>query len=180
METSLPAYMLAFMIEEAQKKGFEVRADVIAHLGRAAALPLAKVDEFSVSRLARQVTDTATTLLTDLNPDDPRHGLYCCAMFVLMLVDEGRFRDATNQAVLVSMLLMDDVKDDRPRRQRRAAGVAARRDAVEGRGQEDAGARQSHGVLRARQFADTCTGVDKLGDNVQLIAFFPLHGRLLG
>ena len=35
-------------------------------------------------------------------------------MFVLMLVDEGRFRDAANQAVLVSMLLIDDVKDDRP------------------------------------------------------------------
>ena len=35
-------------------------------------------------------------------------------MFVLTLVDEGRFLDATNQAVLVAMLLMDDVKDDRP------------------------------------------------------------------
>jgi hypothetical protein len=114
VETALPAYMMALMVEEAQNKGFDLRADVIAHLGRAAAMPLAKVDELSVSRLARQVTDTATTLLTDLNPIDPRHGLYCCAMFVLTLVDEGRFPKVTNQAVLVATLLMDDVKDDRP------------------------------------------------------------------
>jgi len=114
VETALPAYMMALMVEEAQNKGFDLRADVIAHLGRAAAMPLAKVDELSVSRLARQVTDTATTLLTDLNPIDPRHGLYCCAMFVLTLVDEGRFPNVTNQAVLVATLLMDDVKDDRP------------------------------------------------------------------
>lgn len=114
VEAALPAYMMALMVEEAQKKGFVLRSDVIAHLGRAAAVPLSKVDELSVSRLARQITDTATTLLTDMNPVDPRHGLYCCAMFVMTLVDEGRFLDATNQAVLVAMLLMDDVKDDRP------------------------------------------------------------------
>ena len=114
VETVLPAYMLCLMIEEAQKKGFELRADVIAHLGRAAALPLAKVDELSVSRLARQVTDVATTLLADISPDDPREGLYCCAMFVLTLIDEGRFADVRNQAVLVSLLLMDDVRDDTP------------------------------------------------------------------
>jgi hypothetical protein len=114
VETALPAYMLALMVEEAQKKGFEVRTDVLAHLGRAAAVPLSKVDELSVSRLARQITDTATTLLNVLSPDDPREGLYCCAMFVLLLVDEGRFPDKTNQAVLVSLLLIDDVKDDLP------------------------------------------------------------------
>ncbi len=114
VETALPAHMLCLMVEQVQKLGIDLRADVVQHLGRAAALPLAKVDELSVSRLARQLTDAAETLLHDLSPDDPRHGLYCCAMFVLTLVDEGRFLDATNQAVLVAMLLMDDVKDDRP------------------------------------------------------------------
>ena len=114
VETALPAYMLCLMVEQVQKLGIDLRADVVQHLGRAAALPLAKVDELSVSRLARQLTDAAETLLHDLSPDDPRHGLYCCAMFCLKLVDEGRFPDARNQSVLVSMLLIDDLKDERP------------------------------------------------------------------
>ena len=74
---------------------------------------MAQLDPFSVSRLARRVDDVARALLEDLSPDDPRHGLYCCAMFVLLLVDEGRLFDVQNQAVLVAMLLMDDVKDDK-------------------------------------------------------------------
>ena len=53
----------------------------------------ALLDPFSVSRLARRVDDVARALLEDLSPDDPRHGLYCCAMFVLLLVDEGRLFD---------------------------------------------------------------------------------------
>ena len=34
-----------------------------------------------------------------------------------MLADEGRIEDKTNMSVLVAMLLMDDVKDDRPDKQ---------------------------------------------------------------
>ena len=90
VELALPAYLLALMGEEAQKKGFELRADAIAHLGRAAALPLTRIDELSVARVAKKITDAATTLLTDLNPVDPQHGLYCAAMFVLTPVDEVR------------------------------------------------------------------------------------------
>jgi hypothetical protein len=67
----------------------------------------------SVARLARRVDDVARSLLHDLSPDDPRHGLYCCAMFILKLVDEHRLDDRQNQAVLVALLLMDDVRDDR-------------------------------------------------------------------
>jgi hypothetical protein len=51
-------------------------------------------------------------LLRDLSPDDPRHGLYACAMFALSLVSEGRIEDKQNQAVLVSLLLIDDLKDE--------------------------------------------------------------------
>ena len=35
-------------------------------------------------------------------------------MFNMLLVDEGLIIDKGNQAVLVSMLLLDDVKDDKP------------------------------------------------------------------
>ena len=83
------------------------------HLNRAAAAPLARLDAFSISRLAQRIDDVATALLRDLNPDDPRHGLYCCVMFVMKLVDEGRFPDVRNQAVLFSMLLLEDVRDER-------------------------------------------------------------------
>ena len=114
VELALPAYMMAYMVEATQKRGFILRADVIAHLGRAAVLPLTRIAEASVSLMARKITDAAAELLRELNPADPRHGLYCLAMFVLMLVDEELFPDPRNQAVLVALLLLDDVKNDKP------------------------------------------------------------------
>ena len=112
VEACLPALMLFLMMEQCRKIGLELRADVMDHLNRATIAPLAKLDELSVARVARRVDESARTLLHDLSPDDPRHGLYCCAMFCMTLVDEGRFVDVQNQAVLVAMLLLDDIKDD--------------------------------------------------------------------
>ena len=114
VETAVPAHMLVLMLNACRDKGIEARPDVLRHLNVAAVSPLTKCDQLSVARLARRIDDVATTLLRDLNPDDPRHGLYSCAMFCMKLVDEGRFPDVRNQAVLVSMLLLDDIKDDRP------------------------------------------------------------------
>jgi hypothetical protein len=114
ISTAVPAHMMLLMVEQCQKVGVDVRLDVMKHLVNAVVAPLARCDSATVSRLTRRIDDTATTLLHDLSPDDPRHGLYCCAMFCMKLVDEKRFPDARNQAVLVSMLLMDDIKDDRP------------------------------------------------------------------
>jgi hypothetical protein len=114
VETSVPAHMLILMLEKCQEIGFECRLDVLRHLNNAAAAPLTKIDLFSVSRLAKRIDEVGTTLLNDLAPDDPRAGLYAVCMFVTKLVEEGRFPDVTNQAVLCSMLFLDDVKDDRP------------------------------------------------------------------
>jgi len=114
VELAVPAHMMFLMIEELRKKGFELRADVLQHLNLAAVLPLAKLDELSVSRVARRIEDVATTLLRDLNADDPRHAIYVCAMFVQLLVDRALDADVRSQAVLVSLLLIDDIKDDRP------------------------------------------------------------------
>jgi hypothetical protein len=169
VELALPAYMMAYMVEEAQKKGFILRADVIAHLGRAAVLPLTRIAEASVSLMARKITDAAATILRELNPDDPRHGLYCLAMFVLMLVDEELFSDPRNQAVLVALLLLDDVKNDKARRQRGNAGVDGQRNPVEDRGQEDAAPRQPDGSLPEGRAAGTCTS---LGQSCIRLHFF--------
>jgi hypothetical protein len=113
VEKALPAHMMFLMMEECQKIKLELRADVMVHLNRAAIAPLVRLDELSVARVARRIDETARILLRDLAPDDPRHGLYSCAMFVLVLVEEGRLADVGNQAVLTAMLLMEDIKDDR-------------------------------------------------------------------
>ena len=112
VELGVPALMLVLMAEEAAKKGFVLRADALHKLNMASAAPLAKLDVFSIRRMAIRINDAATTLLRDLNPDDPREGLYCCAMFTLKLVDEGKLLDKNNMAVLVSLMLIDDVKDE--------------------------------------------------------------------
>lgn len=112
LEQIVPAHMLFLMMEQCQNAGYEVRSDVMQHLNLAVAAPLAKFDDVSVSRVAKKSDDISRALLHDLSPDDPREGLYVCAMFILRLVDEGKWTDVKNQAVLVSMLLMDDVRDE--------------------------------------------------------------------
>lgn len=113
LEKTVPAHMLVLMIEACMKKGFEVREDVLMHLNNAAVAPLARLDELTISRLAKRTDELAGQYLNRLAPDDPRDGLYCCVMFVLTLIDEGLWDDAKNQAVLVSLLFMEDVKDER-------------------------------------------------------------------
>ena len=110
----LPPHMLVLMMEQCSKIGLEMRADVLHRLNVASISPLAKCSTIDVARLARKTDDFAKALLHDLSPDDPREGLYVCAMFCLVLVEEGRLDDKTNMAVLVSLMLMDDVKDGKP------------------------------------------------------------------
>jgi hypothetical protein len=113
LEKAVPAHMLVLMIEACARQGYECRSDILMHLNNAAASPLAGLDAFTIARLAKRIDDIAVSLLNSLSPDDPREGLYCCAMFCLKLVDEGLLEDKQNQAVLVSLLLLDDAKDDR-------------------------------------------------------------------
>jgi hypothetical protein len=113
-QQAVPAHMLVLMAEECQKAGLEFRADLLHKLNMAAAAPLTKLKSWQVSRIAAKIEAVATNLLRDLNPSDPREGLYICAEFCLMLVAEGYWRDQDNMAVLVSLLLIDDIKDDRP------------------------------------------------------------------
>lgn len=112
VENALPAHMMFLMMEECQKIGIVMRSDVLHKLNVASAQPLAKLDTFSVARLAKRIDDAARSLLHDLSPDDPRHGLYVCAMFALTLVDEGFILDRTNMAVLVALMLMSDIEDE--------------------------------------------------------------------
>lgn len=113
IELALPAHMMFLMMEECQKMGIEMRADVAHKLNVASVSPLSQLDTLSVRRTAKRIDEVARSLLHDLSPDDPRDGLYCCVQLVLKLVDEGRLTDPQNMAVLVALLLMDDIKDDR-------------------------------------------------------------------
>jgi hypothetical protein len=153
VELSLPAHMLFLMMEECQKHGYELRADVLAKLNQAAVAPLSRTNTLNVARLATQVDDNARVLLSALSPDDPRDGLFCCAQFVLKLVDEGRLNDPKNMAVLVALLLMDDVRDDRPD----TNGALAVWRVDESRWQDAAGRMLSRAVLLGLYSAPLCS-----------------------
>lgn len=109
-EMALPAYMLWLMARSVCAAGYVFRADMAKKLDMASAAPLVALHPVARQGVARRVDDAARKLLYFLSPDDPVHGLYCCAMFVLKLVDEGYLHDPENMAVLCAMLLMDDLK----------------------------------------------------------------------
>lgn len=111
LELALPAYLFVLMLRGLPREGFGLRADVEHHLDHAAVLPLVGLDELSVARLAKRLDDMARALLHELAPDDARQGLLIVAHFVLLLVDEGLFDDARNQAVLTALLLLDEARE---------------------------------------------------------------------
>lgn len=112
VETSLPAMMLGLMAEKCLEAGFEFRSDILKRLNVAAVAPLSGLgNDLSVSRVAKRLDDASRALLNDMSPDSPQHGLYVCAMLILLLVDGQFFADAKNMAVLVALLLMNELRD---------------------------------------------------------------------
>ena len=80
-------------------------------LSTASVVPLAPLDEVSISRIARKTDEAATTLLRDLKRRDYLDGAYATAMFNLKLVDAGLDPDPQRIPVLLSMLLLEDVQN---------------------------------------------------------------------
>jgi hypothetical protein len=112
VETCLPAHMLYLMSLSVRAQNYEFRADMQERLNAGGAAPLAAVahDLNAVKRIAKRVDDTALRLLNVLSPDDPVHGMYCVANWVVRMVDEKLFVDVQNQGVLVALLMMDDLR----------------------------------------------------------------------
>jgi len=78
----------------------------------AVAAPFARLDDLAAELLAKRADEIAKGLLAKL-PDNSLDRLYSVCMFNMKLVDEGLLDDKQNMAVLVSLLLLDDVEDDR-------------------------------------------------------------------
>lgn len=115
IETALPAHMMVLMSQSlyaARPSPYRLRPDIVKQLNNAAAVALTALgDDFvAVQRCARITDEVATKLLFKLSPDDPVHGFYSVAMFCLVIAEEGYFADVLNMSVLVSTLIIDDIK----------------------------------------------------------------------
>jgi hypothetical protein len=104
VELALPAHMLFLILEEASRRGIEMREDLRHRLDVAAATPLQGLDDLSVSRVAKKTDDAANSLIRLLKTGDVREAMYQLAMFPVVLVDEGYF----------GLLLIEDAKDEKP------------------------------------------------------------------
>ena len=111
MALGLPAHLLWLSADRLTREGWRLRPDVFVQLSRAAAAALVGVEPRRVSRCARAIDDAAVSLLRELSFDDPRDGILSCAMLTVKLVDESLYEDPTNQAVLVSLLLIQDAEE---------------------------------------------------------------------
>lgn len=107
---ALPAHMLTLMFLECQSKGWELRMDVFDKLDKSSGVPLVGFDPLTISRLARKIDGHANYLLRELSPENPVDGLHSVAMFVLTLIDEALLGDPRAIVVIVSLLLMEDIK----------------------------------------------------------------------
>ena len=114
MEASLPTHMMLVSMQRVIAAGYEARADLIRNLNVAAVVPLAKLDELSVARVAKRVDDATTALLRDTHAVNELDALFATAMFVMVLVDEGLLTDVRSMPVLSALLLLEDLKNEEP------------------------------------------------------------------
>lgn len=116
IETALPAHMMVLMAQSlyAASVPHRLRPDIVTQLNNAAAVALTALgDDFvAVQRCAKKTDEAAQKLLFKLSPDDPVHGFYATAMFCLVIAEEGYFADVLNMSVLVSTLLIDELKQE--------------------------------------------------------------------
>ena len=115
VELALPAHMLFLILEEGGRRGIEMREDIRHRLNIAAVTALRGLDDLAVSRVARRIDETATSLIRLLKTDDVREAIYELAMFPVILVDEGHFGDPKDQgsmATLVGLMLIEDAKSE--------------------------------------------------------------------
>jgi hypothetical protein len=115
VELALPAHMLFLILEEGGRRGIEMREDIRHRLNIASVTALRGLDDLAVSRVAKRIDETATSLIRLLKTDDVREAIYELAMFPVILVDEGHFGDPKDQgsmATLVGLMLIEDAKSE--------------------------------------------------------------------
>lgn len=111
MERCLPAHLMYLTAYDLLRKGWILREDTRRNLNVAAAAPLVDTHQIQQRRVAKKVDGVATSMLRWLNPDST-DGLFTTALFTLKLVDEGLLDDGGNQAVLVSLVLVNDAREE--------------------------------------------------------------------
>lgn len=111
LEEALIGHLLFIAMEEVEKIGYEFRLDIRHYVNQASIVPLSKMPPAILALNAKKVDDTATALIRDLSVDDARTLLFSVCQFILTLVDEGYTLDPRSQPVMVSVSLMDEIKD---------------------------------------------------------------------
>jgi len=110
VEASVPSHLLFLIVESiAAKKEYEFREDTMLHLNRAAIVPLAKLDSFTIARVAKRTDETVRSLLSGLSVDRLEHALAGSCFFVLKLVDEGLLPQ-DNMAHIIAVGLIQDMR----------------------------------------------------------------------
>lgn len=113
VEQAVLGHLLFLSMEKVERMGYEFRSDITNYVNQSAVAPLSKYPPAQISVMAKRVDDMAVGMLRDLNPDNDMTSLFAVVRFILKLVDEGYAIEPRSQPVLVSLMLMDDIKDDK-------------------------------------------------------------------
>lgn len=111
VEEALPAFALQLALEKLYAEGYEIRLDARGYLDNTLRKTLSKQPHMAQS-LAISINDFAMKMLRLVGFDDARVVLLSVAFFNLKLVEEGLFSDAENQAILTSLMIVADARED--------------------------------------------------------------------
>jgi hypothetical protein len=111
LDLALPSHMLWLCADLLRADGWRLREDIFLLLSQAAGAALKGLNKWEVWRTSVKIEEVGIGVIRDMSFDDPRDGLVSCAALTLKLVDEKLFADSGNQAVLVSLLIMNDAQD---------------------------------------------------------------------
>ena len=112
IEQGLPATLLYRAIKDLRSKGYLMREDVNAHINTARLAAIANLSFDDKFRCIQTTSETAELMLHGARPDDARDLVLAVAFFILKLIEMGLWGDAGNTAVIASIHIMEDAKED--------------------------------------------------------------------
>ncbi len=111
-EQSIPSIVLTYALGRQKGKGDDIDPAIFQALAAAANKPFLGLDKFAFREQVDVVLDDGKTIFQGVDAaNSPRQHTLGVAMLCLKLADQRLIEEATNQAVLVSLRLLEEAED---------------------------------------------------------------------
>ncbi len=111
-EQAMLPTVLFFLMQRCGLAGWEFRADTLQTIQVAIVAPFQGLDMLATRVESELAVTDAWKFVHCSDAAAPVEGLLGACMFIQQIIEQGRFSDTTNQAVLTSMVIWEEARED--------------------------------------------------------------------